>query len=125
MYQVALHHIKIEKQENQNQRNSRTYNNNFHGKVALGTLQIAFHIRLPAHLFGCQSHSTLNDAPGLDDADDTGHGNTANADALGIIVEYLFGSHAADSRRDIRVPLIEHFIAPNERHAGNNNPPHN
>ena len=63
MQQIALHHVEVEEQRNQYQRDDGTDGDNLHGKVALRTLHAGFRIGLAAHLFGGQSHGALDDAP--------------------------------------------------------------
>ncbi len=67
------------------------------------------HLALAFQLLGCQTYGSLDDAPALDDADDTSHGNTADTDAAGIGTEDLLRSHGSyGSRCNGRVPGIEH-----------------
>ena len=80
-------------------------------------------VRLAFQLLGSQAHGALDDAPRLDDAQDARHGNAADADALGVVVEYLFGCHGADGLRDLRIPLVQHHVPANQREAGDEYPP--
>ena len=91
MEQVALHHVKVEKEGHQQQCEDGADGNDLHREIALRTLHGSQVARLAPHLLGCQSDSTFDDAPRLDDADDAGHGDTTNADTLGIVLENLFG----------------------------------
>ena len=46
------------------------------------------------HFLGSQSYGTLDDTPGLDNADDACHGYTTDTDALGVVFEDFFRSMA-------------------------------
>ncbi len=79
-------------------------------------------IRLPANSVGSagiafkfargKTHSLADDATALDDADDTCHGDTADAYHSRILREYSSGSHGGDFSRAISA------------HKGNYEPPH-
>jgi len=63
MYQITLHYVKVEEQENQNQCNNRTDSNNLHRKVTLRTNDVFLNIPFATHLFGSQPYSTPDNAP--------------------------------------------------------------
>ena len=63
MQQVALHHIKVEEQRHQYQRDDGADSNDLHGKVALCAFHVGFRIGFATHLFGSQSYGALDDAP--------------------------------------------------------------
>lgn len=118
MCQVALHHIEVEEENNQQQRDDGTDGDNLHGDVSLCAFHTGFHVGLTSHFLGSQSYGTLDDAPRLDNADDTCHGNATDTDALGIVFEDFFRSHSAYGCRDFGVPLVQYGISPNHGHTG-------
>ena len=78
----------------------------FNGDVPLRALHAGLYIGFTAHFLGSQPYGALNDAPGLDNADDTCHGYTTDTDALGIVFENIFRSHSAYGCCDFGVPLF-------------------
>ena len=124
MCQVTLHHIEVEEQNNQQQCDDGADGDNLHGDVPLRALHAGLYIGFTAHFLGSQPYGALNDAPGLDNADDTCHGYTTDTDALGIVFENIFRSHSAYGCCDFGVPLVQYGVSPNHGHTGDDNPPY-
>ena len=89
--QVAFHDPEIEKQQDGRQGQERADSNDFHRQVLLcpGNGRVA--LPLAFHFLCSQTHSPHDDFAAFENADDTGHGDTADTDALGIL-EDLFGT---------------------------------
>ena len=124
MCQVTLHHIEVEEQNNHQQCDDGADGDNLHGDVPLRALHAGLYIGFTAHFLGSQPYGALNDAPGLDNADDTCHGYTTDTDALGIVFENIFRSHSAYGCCDFGVPLVQYGVSPNHGHTGDDNPPY-
>ena len=124
MDDISLHDIEVEEQHDQNQRKDRADSDDFHRKITLCTHDILFYIAFTAHFFGSQSDGTLDDSPRTDNTDDTCHGNTADTDALGVILEDFFGAHHAYRRSDFGVPCVQHAVSPDGGHSRNDDPPY-
>ena len=119
-----MHHIEIEEQQHQYQGDDGTDADDFHGEVALCALHFIGNALLATNLLHSQSDCTLDDAPRLDDADDTCHGNATDTNATGVVGKDLFWSHHANRGVDGRVPLIQDSIAPKEVHAWHDDEPY-
>ena len=77
---VAVHHTKPEEQERDNQRHNRGNGDELKRQVFLRALGISRNVAAAAfHLLRSQSDSTLDNAPRLDDSDDTSHCNATDA----------------------------------------------
>ncbi len=88
--QVALHHTKPEEDEGDEQRHDGADGDDLERDVALRTLHGSCCIALAFELFRSETDGSFDDAPTLDDADDTGHGNTPDADGARISLEDVF-----------------------------------
>ena len=124
MSDIAVEHTKVEEDESGNDGDDGANGDNFHGKVAVGA---AFHFLFTTfvlHFAGSESDSTLDDAPRADNADDTRHGDTTNADALAVGSENHFGTHVANGSGDGWIPLIQNGVREDKCHARNENPPY-
>ena len=122
--QIEVHHAQIEEREDDEKGGNRAYGDDFERDVALCAYHLIGRSALSAQLFRGQRHGTANDAPALDDAQDAGHGDAANADGTGITGEYLLRRHASHGLCDGRIPLVEHRIGEDKGHARYNEPPH-
>ena len=112
MKQIALHDVKIEKEGDNDEGDQRSDGYNLHGEIALRALHIAFCRLFTTHFLGSEPYGTFDNAPRLDDAQYSCHGNATDTDALGIVREDSLRRHLSYSLRNLRVPLIEYAIAP-------------
>ena len=119
-----MHHVEVEEQQHQDQGNDGADANDLHGEVALGAQHLTGSVLLATNLLHSQSDSTLDDAPRLDDAYDTCHGDATDTYATGIVGKDLLRAHQANRRGDGGVPLIEDHIAPKEVHAWHDDKPY-
>ena len=91
----------------------------FHRNVQLpayGLLSACFAFEF----FGGETHGFAYDAPGLDDADDAGHGYTADADAA-YLLEYFVRHHSGKLGRAEVAAHQRDDEPPYEDTAGKNN----
>ena len=101
-------------------------------QVALGSKSCRLYVTLlflllsllSFHLLCRQSDGTLDDTPRLDDAYDSCHSDAADAYAAGVGREDVFGRHGADGLRDGAAAHVQYRVVEDQRHAGNDNPPH-
>ena len=90
--QQVVDDSQIEEEEGDNQGKHDGDYDKFHREVALSAGHLSFGITLfPRELFRGQTQSTFDDTPRADNTDDTGHGDTADADVASVVGEYLFG----------------------------------
>ena len=124
MEHITVHHAKPEEQERDENRDDRSDGDELKREVALGALRAALALLAALHFLRRQSHGTLDDAPRLDDADDAGHCDAADANRLAVGLENFLGRHLAHCRRDVRIPLVEHRVGEQQGHSGHDEPPH-
>ena len=93
-----MDHTGIEEDEHYHQSRNHGDGQEAHTQVAVGTQRGRSHsARLAAQLTAGKTHGVFDDAPALDDADDTSHGDGSDADIAGIVGE-----------DELRIGLREH-----------------
>ena len=122
---IAVHHTEPEEQERDDQRHNRGNGDELKRQVFLGALRVRRNVAAAAlHLLRSQSDSTLDDAPRLDDSDDTSHCDATDANRLAVSLENILGRHIANRRRDARIPLVQHRVGEEQCQSRYNQPPH-
>ena len=122
--QIAVHHAQPEEEERDGDDGDAANSDDLERDVALRALHGRRGVALALHLFGSETNSTFDDSPALDDADDAGHGDAADADAAGVSLEDVLWTHAAHGSRNGRIPHVQHLVVESERHARHDQPPH-
>ena len=88
----------VEEYEHQGQSDEQTDDYDLHGQVSLCAGLLSFGAGLlAAELLAGQAESGLDDAGRLDDADDAGCGDAADADVAGVVGKDLLRRHRAYS----------------------------
>ena len=71
-----------------------------------------------------QTDGTLYDTPALHDANHTGHGDTANADAAAVVLKNILRRHVTQRGSDGRIPDVEHRVGHKQIECRHDEPPH-
>ena len=91
----GLHQVvddtEIEEHEGHQQCGCQCEHQNLHGDVALCALDLGLVLGVSTEGLTSQTGSTLDDAPRLDDAQDTAHGDATDADVTRIVLEDVIG----------------------------------
>ena len=124
MEKVEVHHAKVEEEEGDDQGEDRSHSDDLEGNVALRADDVLVSGAFALHLACRQAHSTLDDAPALDDTDDAGHGDAADADGASIGSEDLLRRHIAHGGSDGRIPLVQYRVGEDNGHGGHDDPPY-
>ncbi len=96
-----MNHAELEENENNQGCEEYTAGNNCHGQVALGAKIYFYAFVFPEYFFSGKAYSRFNDMAGADNADNTGHCNTANTDRSYVSGKNLLGRHIPDQRGDV------------------------
>ena len=96
----VVQHSEVEEYEHQCEGDEQTDDYDLHRKVSLGACLLGLCAGfLAAELLAGQTESGLDDAGRLDDADDAGCGDAADADVAGVVGKDLLRRHRAYGRR--------------------------
>ena len=104
-----MQYTELEEEEHRHKYGNQHRQDGLHGQVAFGPLA-RFHILFTFELFNGKPQRLTDDFRGFDDADDTGHGDTADTERTAVVEEELLGRHVPHR--------LQNTLAYGQRHAG-------